>query len=77
MITLTPDKWHRLRNRLLLEHPPSTLLIRDKMRRELGFTVREDNSWHVKTRRYRDLVHLDFFDDRLESWFVLKYAEHL
>lgn len=77
MITLTQDKWIRLRDRLRQEHPLSTLLIRDKMRRELGFTTREERVYSKQRHHHIEVVHLDFFDDRLESWFVLKYAEHL
>jgi len=73
MIRLTPAQWKIIQNRLREEHPSSVILIRSVMRRELGFTVRKHRDW---TDRYpREIVFLDFFDDRMETWFRVKYAE--
>jgi hypothetical protein len=78
MITLKYHQWTRLQDRLRDEYTtPSIWLMRSVMRRELGFVIREDNHWDNRLGRYRDLIHLDFYDDRLKSWFVLKYAEYL
>lgn len=75
MITLTEAKWQILYMRLRQEHLPSIFLIRDKMRRELGFVIRRHETWI--NARYGRIIYLDFYDDRLESWFVLKYSEYL
>lgn len=75
MIQLTESQWARILERLQQEHPLSWTLIRRTMRRELGFTPRYHVHWNG--RHYRDLVCLDFFDDRQETWFRLKYADLL
>lgn len=75
MIQLTPVKWDQLLGRLRQDYPPSVTLVRASMRRELGFVTRHHQQWNGSY--YRQEVCLDFFDDRLESWFVLKYAEYL
>jgi len=45
------------------------MLIREAMRRELGFTIRADT--------FRTLVYLDFYDDAKQTWFMLKYSDYL
>jgi hypothetical protein len=91
VIRLTEAQWAALRARLVEDyrHEPSVILIRGKMRRVLGFTVR-----HHQERRdmrqiagefgmpdygvlVKDWICLDFFDGALETWFRLKYAEFL
>jgi len=87
-----PHEWHVLANQLRAEHGQSIMLIRDRCRRELGFTVRYHkglvkwagdpdydaeeewlesefrNRWH-----YEDQVHLDFYNEAQQTFFVLKY----
>jgi len=91
VIRLTEAQWAALRARLVQDYQaePSVMLIRGKMRRVLGFTVR-----HHQERRdmrqmagefgmpdygvlVKDWICLDFFDGALETWFRLKYAEFL
>ena len=81
MITLTEAEWATLRERLAQEHPASWLLIRESMKRNLGFTVRNHHRWiHHKPSEgkmspgyYKDEVCLDFFDEAKETFFRLKY----
>lgn len=47
--------------------------MRSVMRRELGFTTRHHRRWHKE--HWQDLVCLDFFDDRQETWFRLRFAD--
>ncbi len=91
VIELTEAQWARLYQRLAQDYKdePSVILIRGKMRRVLGFTVR-----HHQERRdmrqiagefgmpdygvmIKDWICLDFFDPALETWFRLKYAEYI
>lgn len=77
MVTLSSHQWIVLQKRLCEEHPRSVMLIRDVMRRELGFTVRYHYDFGTPDRRLMpDKVYLDFFNDHLETWFRLKYAEY-
>ncbi len=92
VIRLTEAQWAALRARLVEDYQaePSVMLIRGKMRRVLGFTVRH----HQERRDMRqmpggstfgmpeygtrkDWICLDFYDGALETWFRLKYAEFL
>ena len=71
-IKLTEKQWNKLQERLREEHPLSVLAIRDKMKRVLGFTKREDRS------DYRNpIIHLDFFDEPKKTMFLLKYGDYL
>jgi len=55
------------------------------MRAILGFTVREHRNWvstigipdadFDSTGYYEDEIHLDFFDSRKKSMFLLKYSD--
>ena len=72
------DDWEDIHVRLYDEyrHKPSVLLIRTVMRRELGFTTREQWDWETDSRGNPRPIHymcLDFYDDQLEMFFRLKY----
>lgn len=62
-------------------HEPSMLLIRDKMRRELGFLPRHHKQWMDYTNEtrgyYKEYVCIDFFTPSAESMFRIKYADIL
>ncbi len=57
------------------------MAVRPRMKRELGFTYRHHRGLvpYERTRkdgptmRYEDQIHLDFFDEKTQSWFQLKY----
>jgi hypothetical protein len=74
MITLTPREWNKIRKQLKEEYAwkPSVLLIREAMKRELGFTSRYHQVYNEQTG-YIEHVCLDFYTDSSESWFRLKY----
>ena len=74
MITLEHHEWNRIRKVLKEEYAwkPSVLLIRETMKRELGFTPRFHSEWKT-TVGYVETVYLDFYNDASESWFRLKY----
>lgn len=81
-IELTHRKWDQLRAELIKEHGPS-ILISWKMRRELGFTVREHQRGfvplldavksHVDWRDSRTVICLDFYEEAMKTWYILKY----
>ena len=68
------------------DYPPSVLLIRDSMKRELGFTTRL-KQFNAKSddvseiycfdgeviREYSSFTVLDFFDEQKQMLFKLKY----
>ena len=81
MIRLRPSQWKKIRKQLMLDYPPSVMLLRYKMREELGFTVREHYEWRQNGADgtgaewgHSELnICLDFYNDAMESWFQLKY----
>lgn len=74
MISLSVKEWTRIRKLLKEEYAwkPSIFMIREVMRRELGFTTRLHQEYQEQTG-YIETVCLDFYNDAAESWFRLKY----
>lgn len=74
MITLERHVWRKIEAQLKEDYKerPSIFLLRSVMKRELGFTVRQNNYWHEDVN-VRHTVYLDFFDDQKETLFILKY----
>lgn len=73
-----PDHWETVHKKILAEFGTG-MAIQSRMRRELGFSVRNHQAWfkivkngHV--RKYCELqTHLDFYSESAQSWFQLKY----
>lgn len=85
-IKLSEPDWATLHERLKKDYPLSVLLIRDKMRRVLGFVPREHEEWLPRENpMYKNwnvkfpvtTIYLDFYDDRKKTMFVMKYSEYL
>lgn len=74
MLTLTANEWQTVRRKIKEEYSwkPSILLIRDTMKRELGFTTRYHKTYSHQ-HGTQEIIYLDFFDDAKETWFRLKY----
>lgn len=75
-ITLKPAQWEKLKNRLQNDYSPSVILIRDKMRKTLGFVDRE-HRWWTERIGYQTQICLDFYDEPKRTMFLLKYSEYL
>ena len=73
MLTLTVVEWAKIRKQIKEEYSwkPSILLIRDVMRRELGFVTRYQE--YSQTHGTKEAIFLDFYDDAMETLFRLKY----
>jgi hypothetical protein len=78
-VKLSPDQWKLIRADLQNEHSRTVFMLRDKMKRVLGFTVREHNEWVIKPDGgYGEYsIHLDFYNERKYTMFILKYSEYL
>lgn len=83
-IILTTEQWKRIRSELKTEHPQTVFMLRDKMKRVLGFTVREHQAWiqapklDSPTHGYSQFeIHLDFYSEKKRSLFLLKFSEIL
>ena len=84
-------EFEELHYRLLKEHGQSTMMISWKTKRELGFTIRhhkglaehDKDTWEMMKSEgfhnryhYESQVHLDFYNEAQQSWFVLKYLNN-
>ena len=83
-----PEDWYRVLDRLA-EDFGQAIRMRFIMRRELGFTARDHQGLEPNTRlgptelistreydqgyHYQAQVHLDFYNEASQSWFILKY----
>lgn len=74
MLSLTENEWRDIRRKIKEEYhwKPSILLIREVMRRELGFTIRYHSEYKEQSG-YIETIVVDFYDDARETWFRLKY----
>ena len=76
-IVLTVGQWKTIRSELQTEHSKTVFMLREKMKRVLGFTVREHNEWIIKPDGgYGDhQIHLDFYSEKKRTMFLLKFSE--
>lgn len=81
VIKLSLEQWGQIHRDLASNNSAAVMLIRDVMKRELGFTVRRHRFWAPEEGygQYDGLgewveeIHLDFFDSQKELLFRLKY----
>jgi hypothetical protein len=88
-IVLSEASWLKIYNHIARTYPPSVFLIRDKMRKVLGFTSRTHEEWveyDQSLNRRNDgftakycviSIHLDFYNEPKRTMFLLKYSEYL
>jgi hypothetical protein len=81
-IVLTEAQWRPLHQQIARDYPASVLLIQDRTRAVLGFTVRHYREWvkdtgHDGYGNYQETIRLDFYDEKKRLMFLLKYTEFL
>ena len=85
-VILTPEAWKEIRSQLHEEYPKTVFMLRDKMRKVLGFTVREHKAWINKPVTPGDdlnfgytefQIHLDFYSENKRTMFLMKFSEIL
>jgi hypothetical protein len=84
-IKISEESWAKIYNLLAKEHPPSYLLIRDKMKEKLGFVFRRHERWEKyidprygnERNRHIEEFFLDFYEEKKKTWFLLKYGNYL
>ena len=74
-----PGEWSDIYAKILQDYGRG-MMVRTRLRRELGFTYRNHQEWvtfdHTgdRERKYcEQQIHLDFYDEQAQSWFQLKY----
>ena len=84
-VVLTVEQWKTIRSQLHEEYPKTVFMIREKMKRVLGFTVREHKEWIENPKAeyewdrgsYEFQIHLDFFSENKKTMFLMKFSEVL
>lgn len=73
---LTRAEWDRIREQIRTEFGPSMVMLRSRMRDELGFLPREHRDWVTKMDggHWGDtVIHIDFYSEQARTWFLLKF----
>jgi len=73
-IALSDAEWLAVYNRLAqrYRHRPSVLLLRSKMKEELGFTVRRHRTWAEQVGS-QETIFLDFYSEEAATMFRMTY----
>jgi hypothetical protein len=78
-LKLSFNEWHEILQQIAKHHPRSVWMIRPKMRKVLGFTVREHEEWEpfrdTPNRHLIRTIRLDFYDEAKRTMFLLKYGD--
>jgi hypothetical protein len=85
-----PFEWERIQYQLGLDYG-TKIMISYVCKRELGFTIRrhkgleehpkeiwevmKSEGWHQR-HHYQEQIHLDFYNEAQQTWFVLKYLNN-
>lgn len=72
-LELSCEEWEKVKQHLL-EDFGQKILISWVMKRECGFTVRTHTQWSQDGRHHKVIVCLDFYDERMKTWYILKYT---
>lgn len=77
-VILSVSNWRIIRAMLQEEYPKTVFMIRDKMKRVLGFTVREHQEWVKDSKAYtEELTPLSLMIDfDRDGWYKGKRHEH-
>lgn len=76
-ICLPLSVWPVIHKRLSKEYPSSVILLRNKMKEVLGFTVRTYRDWEPNMVHFNEYIVLDFYDTKKKTMFILKFSEIL
>ena len=76
-IELTHAEWYKIRDQIREDFGDSMVILSFKMKRELGFTVREHRAYDpfdpMHRHSYRTVICVDFYTEQAKVWFTLKY----
>ncbi len=71
-LIFSQQEWKKLKFRICEEHGNEFFLIRYRVERELGFTIRNHREWLDQTG-WNSTVRLDFKDPAQATFFQMKY----
>lgn len=73
-LKLSVKQWQLIRKDMHNDYPQTVFMIKDKMKRVLGFTVREHREW-VEDTVSDDKDGFDLFSVQQDGWYKGKYHE--
>jgi hypothetical protein len=79
-LTLSDQQWYDLKEKILEDYGRATLLISWRLKATLGFTVREHTDYQSGDNGgwiTENTIRLDFWDEQLQTMFLLKYSDFL
>ena len=81
-IIISETQWARLHRQLAKDNPSSVMLLREKMKVVLGFTVRWHREWTLEglgqsQRTLEKKICLDFYNEPKRTMFLLKYSDFI
>lgn len=76
-LTLSHDAWEELKDKIAEDYGRTTVLISWRLKSTLGFTVREHRDYTQDEWQKRNTIRLDFWDEQLQTLFLLKYSEYI
>jgi len=80
-IEISHSQWSKLVNQLSQDYPRSTIMLRNKMKERLGFTIREYKDWDDSIGKYggwrKNCIMLDFYSEKKRTFFIMKYADYI
>lgn len=77
---LSINNWNILRDKIIEDYGQATVLVSWRLKRTLGFTVREHSYVSSDSGGYWDRftdIRLDFWDDYLQTMFLIKYGDYV
>jgi hypothetical protein len=76
-VELSLKQWAEIHQLIAKHYPPSVLLIRNRMKKVLGFTSRTHRSWVSVSGYYTpvETIQLDFYDEPKRTMFLLRYSD--
>lgn len=75
-IALSYRSWSLLRDQIIEDYGRTTVMISWRLKDTLGFTIREHRDYS-EDYSSRKPIRLDFYDEQLQTLFLLKYADFL
>jgi hypothetical protein len=79
-LTLSYPAWDKLKEKIIEDYGRATVLISWRLRDQLGFTVREHVDYQSGANGgwiTGNTIRLDFWDDSMQTMFLLRYADFL
>mgnify|MGYP003347292279 CR=1 FL=1 len=78
-LRVSEKRWDTIYKDIAKTRPASWLLLRETMKKKLGFTSRRHREWipdkgYDGYGNYQNIIFLDFYDDQKKTMFMLKYG---